>query len=550
MHSSFRQLIDRNAPKMNHAMMRGLAVHKVGQLEQYINSVFRSAAKSFPEGLEYVGYERCSPLEEYTEATRARSNNRNKRTGDIARSDIYMCKYQLRWKGVDLEPKYIYLPFLRESGEMWLGGAPYHISPVLSDRVISVGFDSVFVRLLRDKLTFKRCLHTLMVDGKRETTHVVWSKIYRNNASKRKVMPTTRANTTVMHYLFARMGFKASMRALLGFDPVVSDTPFDKQQYDPDKWVICNSACSVNNVKPATYIGQFYKGTNIEIAIPKVHWNATVKSIIGSVYYLLDHFPSKLTLSSLENTQQWMILLGHIVFSGNYTDGKLYESINEHFNSLEGYVDTVIYRKLEDAGYSVNNLYDLLVLVIRNFNDWIVNAQSTINSVYGKELEVDYYVGFEITSGIFRFGFNLNKLAARKELTEKDVTEMLNRNITTGAVYKLRSGNLAVSGLNYSGDNMYPKVTAIIAEQESLPGPKRGKHKRKVPDITRYFHSSMLEIGSMLYLPKSRPICTSRMNPYTSFVHTKETIMPRMYQDILQKTQSMFDGHTPDDLPK
>jgi len=538
-----RQLIEQDAPKMNHVMVRGLAAYKVSRIEQYIDNVFRSAARSFPAGLEYVDSQRCSPLEEYSEATRVRNN---RRTADIARSDIYLCKYQLRWQGRNLPVKYIYLPFLRESGVMWLGGACYHVSPVLTDRVISVGSDSIFVRLLRDKLTFRRCYHGYIVDGRRETVHVIWSQIYRNSSSKKKVLPTTRANTTVLHYLFAKLGFNAAMRLLLGFDPVLSETQFDPEAYPKKDWVICSS----NQVKPTTCLGNFYNPTNIQMAIPRSRWNATVKSIVGSAFYLFDHFPSRLTLNALDNTKVWMILLGHIIFSGNYTEGKLYESISEHFNSLEEYVDEVIFRKLMESGYPVSNLYDLLVLMAQNFNDWIATNQGNLTSVYGKDLEVEYYVAYEITAGIFRFVFNLNKLAARRELMEKDVVDMMKRNIKTRAVHKLTSGNLAISGVNYSGDNMYPKVTAILAEQESLPGPKRGKHKRKVPDETKRFHTSMLEIGSLLYLPKNKPNSTSRMNPYTSFDPELGTIVPKMYQDLLKRTQLMLEGHMPEDLPR
>jgi hypothetical protein len=116
--------------------------------------------------------------------------------------------------------------------------------------------------------------------------------------------------------------------------------------------------------------------------------------------------------------------------------------------------------------------------MIKNFNDWIATNENNISNVYGKNLELDYYVGFETTSSIFRFVFNLNKLAARKELTEKDIQKLLNRSIKPGGVFKLTSGNLAVASVNYSGDNKYPKITAIINEQESLPGPQRGRHKR------------------------------------------------------------------------
>ncbi len=543
----FRQLVTQHNAKVNDVMMRSLSKYRLDRFERYIDAAFRSAARNFPEGLEYLGYERCSPLEEYTEATRLRGN---RRIASLAKSDLYLCKYLFRYNGVDLPPKYLYLPFVRDSGILYLGGPCFHITPVLSDRVISVGFDSVFVRLLKDKLTFQRSYHAYEADGRRETVHVVWSNIYRRK-SKRLVAATTKADTLLLHYVLAKMGYSQAMMRLLGFVPLVSEVGFDRKDYPSSEWVICRST----RIKPSGYIGAYYQPSSLEVAIPRSQWNLKTKNVIGSFFYLVDHFPQRITVSGLDNTALWMILLGHIIFSGNYTEGKLYESVKEHFSSLEGYVDDIIHHKLEDLGYRVEDFYGLLMLVMEKFDEWLIKAQKSINSVYNKELEVDYYVGFPITSGIFKFGFNLSKLVARrhaagKEVTDKDIIKLMNENIKMGAIYKVRASNIAVAALNYSGDNMYPKTTAIISEQESLPGPKRGRQKRKVPDVTRRFHTSFVEIGSLLYITKSKPICFVRMNPYTSFDPDRELIVPRLYPEILERTQRMLEGEVPPHIPK
>lgn len=543
MDSVFAQLLDAKAPKMNPKAMNGMAVERVKTLPDYIDSVWRSASKSFPPGLIYHGYERCTPTEEFLESTRDRNN---RRTYDIARSDIYLCRYLFSFNGEKLPPRHVYLPHLSEGGLIWLGGSPHHVSPVLSDKVISIGFDSIFIRLLRDKLTFKRLYHGFKYNGIREVAHVVWSQIYRNSSSKRKVPPTTKAQTTILHYLFARLGVNAALERLIGPGFILGEKEIDNTTYPADKWVVCQS----DQIKPKTFLGDFYHPTELRIAIPKANWNASLKSIIASVYYLLDHFPSRLKIKDLENTSLWMILLGHIVFSGNYTDGKLYDSINEHFSTLEDYVDEIVVRKLNECGYNITNFYDLLILVMKNSNDWIVGNQNNITSIYGKDLEIDYYIVYELTIGIFRFIFNLNKTAVRKQLTKKDIIDLLSKNVKTGAIYKLTSGNLAVSSANYSGDNKYPKITAIVAEQESLPGPKRGKHKRRVPNITKRFHTSMLNLGSLLYMPKSNPTPIARINPYTQIDSNTAVITPKLFPEILEQAQRMLDGNMPEDLAK
>ena len=184
----FSRLTDLHTPKANPLVMKGLACYYMQYADQYVDSVFKSASKSFPQGLEYLGYERCTPYEEFIQITRVINN---KRLYDLAKSDLYMNKYKFAFNGKPLPDRFIYLPFVAEGGLFHLGGPLYHITPVLSDKVISPGTDSIFVRLLRDKIIFKRCYHSFVVNNVRETSHVIWSQIYRRPKDNNKKIPAT-----------------------------------------------------------------------------------------------------------------------------------------------------------------------------------------------------------------------------------------------------------------------------------------------------------------------------------------------------------------------
>ena len=156
------ELMSANTPELNRAVVDGLAVLYMNNAEAYVDRVFASAAQSFPEGLVYLGYERCTPNEEYNEITKIKNN---KRIFDLAKSDLYLLKFKFAFQGKQLPDRYIYLPYVNDGACFRLGGAMFHITPVLSDKVISPGINSIFVRLLRDKIVFKRCYHTFVVDG-------------------------------------------------------------------------------------------------------------------------------------------------------------------------------------------------------------------------------------------------------------------------------------------------------------------------------------------------------------------------------------------------
>lgn len=537
----FRDLCELNTPKVNPVVMDGLACVYLNEAEVYVDSVFKSASKSFPAGLEYIGYQRCTPQEEFEETTRPKNN---KRTFDLARSDLYLVKYHFRYLGEDIPPRHIYLPFVGPGGIIYLGGSCFHITPVLSNKVISPGFDSIFVRLLRDKVTFKRTGHSIIVDSQRETSQVVWSQIYRKPKDNKKIPPTTRANTCLVHYLLARYGFSGMFTKYAGFVPVIGEEEITTELYPKESWVICESA----QIKPKSFIGDFYDPVRIRLVIPRDKWNPYVQSLVAGFYYTVDHFPSRFKPSYVDNTKLWMILLGHIIFSGLFGENKLYTSIEEHFVSLNEYVDTIVIMKLKENGHHIEDFYDLLVLMLRNFNEWIVQSGQNNTSMYGKTLEVLYYVMYDITAGIFRTNFRLSKLATKKALTAKDIIETFNKQLKMGAIYGLSSGKIVAASVAYSGDHKYPKITSVLAEQESLPGASRGRKRRKTVGEGERIHTSMVEAGSMLFLSKSNPTPAARCNPFLYMDMATATIIPKpKFEELRARTDQLFRLYVPDD---
>lgn len=530
------QLLEESTPKMNRDIVDGLAVKYIPYTENYLDSVFRSASESFPEGLVYIGCERCSPHEEFIETTRPRNN---KRTMDIAKSDLYLMKYFFRYKGVDLPPRYLYLPFVGEAGTIYLGGSRFLISPVLTDKVISPGPNNVFVRLLRDKVTFERTMHSMVVNGVRDHVQVIWSGIYRKSKESKKVVATTKANTTLAHYLFAKYGFFQVFEKYAGFRPVLGEEEINDINHPKDKWVIVSSS----QVKPRTFIGEFYKPSSIRVAIPIEHWNTLTQSLLAGFFYTVDHFPTRLTAKNIDNVSLWKILLGHIIFSGLYGEGRLHESIQEHFSSLDDYVDNLVVMKLEEEGYRCSNFYDLLVIVLQNFNQWVIAGTDQINSMYGKELSILYHVLFEITSAIFRMSFRLSKLATKKELTEKEIIETMNKNIRAGLIYSITRSHVNLSTVNYSGDNKFFKMTCMVVPQAATNKMVRQKKSRgNTNDPSKKLHVSIAEAGGYLNLPKSNPAGNARINPFVKIDARGTIIQDPNKKEMLERTEALMKG--------
>lgn len=540
MNRLFSELVDEYTPEPNPAICNGLAMSVMDRVEKYIDTVFRSVAKNFPAGLTYEGCERCTPQEEFEECTKTYNG---KRTYNIATSYLYLMKYHFKYQGKEIPSRYMYLPYVGDGGIIYLNGTCYHISPVITDVVISPTFNSIFVRLLCDKLVFNRCYHSIVVNGVKNTTHVSWSTIYRKSKTTGKDIATTAANTCNMHYLLAKMGFTEVFRRYLGYVPIVGLDEINSKNYPPDQWVICEST----KIQPKTFIHGIYIPNQLKMAIPKEHWNADAKTLVTGFYYVADHFPDRVKMGFLDKPVLWKILLGHIRFSGDYSEASLMESIQIHFNSIDDYVDLIVKDKLKEAGYEVNDFYDLLALIMLQFDNWAINAPESNNSMYGKTMEILYYILFNVTSVIFHTSFKLNEMALKKTLLMKDIIMLFNKNLKTGAIYKLTDAHIAMSTVAYCGDNKYPKITSTLALQQSSPGAKKGsKHHVKI-DSSKRLHISAVEAGSLLYLNKSDPtpivkanmflnvnLLNYQIEPKEKFKEMRDTIEKLMKPAVLE----------------
>lgn len=536
-----------DTPKINPDIANGLAVKHMAYTDQYVDNVFRAAARDFPKGLEYVSCQRCTPKEEYDFST---GKKNNKRSFDIARSDIYLMKYFFRFNGVMLPPRYLSLPFVSDAGFITLGGSRFVISPVLADKVISLATTSVFIRLLRDKLTFERAPHNIVINGQRELVQVVWSLIYHKPSNLNKVKATVKANCSLVHYLFCKYGFTKTFQMFAKCVPIVGGEDINKENYPEEDWVICEST----TIKPKGSMEVPYYGTKIKLAIKKTDFTPFMKSLVAGFFYVVDHFPQRFvpsqynksntwagfTASYLDNTRLWMVLMGHILFSGAVGEGKLYADISEHFESLDEYIDSIVFNKLKDIGYECVDIYHLFAVAIENFNEWLLKAKDNINSMYDKELGILYFVLLGVTSAIFKLHFKLKKAAAKKPLTEKDITNIMNMILKPGNIYSITSQHNGVSTVSYSGDCKYFEITSMLIPQKTSNKSGAQNDRSALTDPAKRMHVSVAEVGGYLNFTKSDPSGRSQINPHITIDEKFTIVRDPAKIPILDAVQQML----------
>jgi hypothetical protein len=556
MESLFAQLVEENTPKMNSDIVNGLAVKMMPFAEQYVDEVMRTVSRSFPPGLVYLGCERCTPTEEFRNSTRAYGSDDGRSSGkkrvvDIVRSDIYSMKYLFQYDYQEMEggrlvnksdiiTRYLYLPFVGEAGGTTIGGNKFFIHPVLTDKVISPSNETIFVRLMRDKIIFKRLYYTIFVDNTKTTMNVVWASLYRNASNGRVIDKVTKAVSTAAHYLLGKYGFSEFFQKYFGFVPEIGYLNGKMIPADPE-YVVFRST----GLKPKGNIERNYIPTDIFFRIPASRHNQYIRDMIAGIFYVIDHFPESARIEYFDDPRMWRAMLGSIIFSNSYSTGKILENVKEHYNSLDQYVDTIIVKKLIESGYPCSDFYDLLALTIKEFSYWLIASNQNVNTMYGKELSILYPVFYPITKELFSLVFKLNKAFLKKPLSLKEIIEIMNRSLKPGLIFKLRRAEAPKSNISYCGDNKFFRITCIIIPQENNVTGGDGKKKKKrisENDPINKLHASIAEGGGYLNITKPNPVGTGRINPYV-FLDASSTIVPNPETKLfIEHVQNLLTG--------
>jgi hypothetical protein len=135
--------------------------------------------------------------------------------------------------------------------------------------------------------------------------------------------------------------------------------------------------------------------------------------------------------------------------------------------------------------------------------------------------------------------FEINKiLQKRNRLLFQDVRTTMAKMINPGPIYKLASSRIVAEAVSYSGDHKYLKITSKAAMQEATGNGSRESKGRTVISEANHLDVSMISTGSILFLGKSNPSPTNRLNPYAKIdINTGNFIQNPELEHILSETE-------------
>ena len=502
-------MIDQQMPKFNPLLAGGFARNQLKYNEEYIDRLFKQVARDFPPNVKYLGPKAISPLAEFRLVSRFKRSGRT--AYDLSKTSVYLKLYRFSVDGEELMPTPLYHIYAEQGSIAFIKNAKFTISPVLADVSLSVKGDSLFIKMSRTMLTFRKIMGYFMADDQLTNSYLIWSQIY--NTKTRKTIGT------LPHYLFCRFGVMEAFRRV-GVIPVICDRyNIDRDQYPEDKWVTCTTAPSRGRSRKTNRVQ-----CEVAILIPREIWerSAVTQSMVAGFFYVAEYAPTRITVEDFDSIPMWRLMLGRMILPQGDSDGKVLNQINTHIDSVSGFLDGMVRENLRDDGYGdIHDTYDLFDLVNKRFMTMVAQNTESIASMYGKRLVVNAYVNKDINAGITNMLFAVQKQQASKGFVRKaEMEKILKANIKYNLILGLNRDHSEVSSVSSASDCMLHKVTSLAVLQTETAN----KTKGPVFDESKIAHISIAENCAIMSLPSKDPSGRSRLG-FCSVIDEKGTLL-------------------------
>lgn len=555
MNSTLANIIDNTSPKFNKEVTDGNIKRVLQGCPEWLDSVFRSAIKSLSPkvDMEYLGYRRLSPLEEYDSYF---SGTPKKASYDIAISDIHVVEFAFRY-GKDIITRQLYLPMALDGNLVRISSAIYALTPIMSDSVISPSDNQVFVRLLKNKLIFGSFSYNIVQNGTRKLFNLIYNTVLEN--SKLALEDNIgKFETSSVFYLLGKYGLRGT---LTKYCNIKKKDAFIITEGDASSLMDKYNVFESTQIKPKNHKDKFYKPHKVKLCLDKkISLTPFLRSMIVGVIYILDILPdfaSDLVVLDTNNNlpdeqMYWRILLGRIAYNNTYSVDRIGLDTESLFTTLEGYLDNLIQEKLADAGVHVENFYDLVYYILENYDMWSLNSKTYNSDINNKYLDIYYYILYDIIIGFNRVILSINRRAEKKqdtvdlkEINRKFANEIGLRKIF--GIVKAKRISLAVQSISdYTLDIKYPKITSLLEDQSRGEGVKRSS-TQKFPPATKFIKANQMYFGSLLFLSKTAASPVFKANMYMKYdLKTGKLMIDNELQRKLDKIDKLLMGRQED----
>lgn len=525
-------------PPLHDRIAAGYAKTQLDNVDKDLHEVLLSARKGFPEGLVYEGRERVSPQDTFKFLTSPRSASITRMQFDLSRTDVFLTKFKFSFEGKPVKDQFLFLPFVDDCSRMHIRNSIFYIKPVVADALMSVEGDYIFINLTSTRGNFYKKRHTILQNGLATISNFTHAMIHHELSKLHRSFKNKAVRLRILgvaHYLFAKFGVTETFRRFEDADIVVGNDNINKTNFPRESWTIFEST----GLKPDGHPDKFYQSHSIRVAVPNEKVTPHVVSMLTALFFVLDNYPTNITPEQVLDNKWWLKTMGVIIFGTDMSEIDCYEKAKEHFQSMDGYFDSIAREEAISRQIFVEDMYGFIHYISKEFG-YLIERESRkgANCMYGKRLTVSRYILLEIYANIFR-QINFSKKRSG-QLTIGDIEKMLSRAFRLRQVFEINSGLQYVTTIQSPSDCRMFKITCAVTPQQKTQPKSNEVSKAALRDPKRLLDISHVEVGAITHLPKSHPIGDAIVSPFAKTT-SNGTLLPNpIHADLIKRTEKMI----------
>lgn len=541
----FNKMVEDINTPWNPSVMNVLSTEMTKDVMNYLDKIVTSAMLSLNRDikLEYTGYKKLTPDEEFKVVS---ANGEKKKEYDFGRSDVRMVRMFFDFEGEPITPKNLYIPFVDEIGILHISDTKYLNIPVLSDTIVSPTSRDVFTRLLRDKVTFKRESKLVLLNGRVLDGDLIYKDLYR---TQNRVITDNlgKVVTPSPAYLFGRLGIIETFEKYAKTKPIILYGNVDAEKYkDYDIY-------STTGDKPWSLKVEDYNPHQAKLLVLKEFRNDYLVQVLSvGFFYMLDVFPDLaeelIEVINSNNTEKevdyWRILLSKIIFKNSYSVERGLGDINNHFQSLESYIDPIVKEKFAENDLVINHFFDLIAYVCQVFKDLTTNYKLISADIRNRYVDILYYILYDIFEALIKTLFELNKKKDRGIIITRDlIDKTFNQTFSTKKIFNLNSKN----GVNISllisdsvGDSKL-KLACACELQENGKGVNKAPRQKHAIKILPVNPTSAV-FGSIYNVSKSYLDERRNINPFVQLNQFSRVVLTPERMEYIKRMDNLLNG--------
>lgn len=525
----------KSAPKLNENTLEGNTNLLLNNLEYEIENIIISSLKGLDKrvNLQYVGLEEIQP----DECKFIKFIN-------IKDTDVYYVKYKFiyndGYKSYDLEYP-LGIPFSNGGNIYKMNGMQINLLPVMSNKIISTNSFTIFLRLFKDKFDImsKKILVRYYYDGNYGTTclNCIYSK---NHAEAAEIKEKSENEDLARYYsldiktpipitLLGKYGWKETIGKFynLTTDDLTLITSNELNTLNKDYIAI-----AINDIYYIKFNIGKYKDEEYQDFIAGVAVACTVNTNI------LDAIINSIRTDNIEEERfYWRIIFGLTKNNGRNSISQLKEDSRKVFDNQEHFLDKYLINLLETRGIKVNNFFELMGYILKNFKKLIITKQD----INDKFLDIYYYLVHKLNINFYSgVVLQLNRhLSSNKKDNFKMVTKAFENglkvdSLTLPIIMDIADLVFAKTSDHYN-DFLYLKSAGNIAHQEDGRGVKVMK---KNSFVTEKLKTQDILTTSLLCIKKKKHSPKYKLNIYLEYDENGEIVLDK--EEVIEQDNLLY----------